>query len=210
MRGRLRAHCAGRGPDGARLARYAGERRWPLAARRAPPSPTSSSYFVGRPAGMDEDAFERLLYRVRRRTENEIAESEIEGKEFFLHPLAFLPHDRLQGPDAGAADREVLLRAGQSAGHQRALPDPPALLHQHLSQLEAGAPLPLCGAQRRNQHHPRQHQLDERAPVGSGEPALRRADRQAVSGHHRPAAATRLRWTTRWSSSSSPAVRCPT
>ena len=70
------------------------------------------------------------------------------------------------------------------AGHQRALPGPPALLHQHVSQLEAGAPLPLCGAQRRNQHHSRQRQLDERAPVGAREPAAWRQDRQALSGHH--------------------------
>ena len=37
-------------------------------------------------AGMDEDAFERLLYRVRRRTENEIANSEIEEKDIFYVP----------------------------------------------------------------------------------------------------------------------------
>ena len=57
-----------------------------------------------RPAGMDEDAFERLLYLVRRRTENEIAQSEIEHKEDLLYSVALLPHHRLQGADAGAAD----------------------------------------------------------------------------------------------------------
>jgi glutamate synthase (NADPH/NADH) large chain len=35
---------------------------------------------------LDEDAFERLLYKVRRRTENEIDASEIEGKEDFYVP----------------------------------------------------------------------------------------------------------------------------
>jgi glutamate synthase domain-containing protein 2/glutamate synthase domain-containing protein 1/glutamate synthase domain-containing protein 3 len=35
---------------------------------------------------LDEDAFERLLYRVRRRTENEIAASEIEEKDTFYVP----------------------------------------------------------------------------------------------------------------------------
>ena len=37
VRGRVRAHRAGRGPDGSRLARYAGERRrdWPRSARVA-------------------------------------------------------------------------------------------------------------------------------------------------------------------------------
>ncbi len=48
--------------------------------------PYIEQLFVARPAGIDEDAFERLLYRVRRRAENEIAESEIEGKEDFYVP----------------------------------------------------------------------------------------------------------------------------
>ena len=48
--------------------------------------PYIEQFFVTRPEGLDEDAFERLLYRVRRRTENEIAESEIEGKEDFYVP----------------------------------------------------------------------------------------------------------------------------
>jgi len=42
--------------------------------------------FVSRPKGLDEDAFERLLYRVRRRTENEIADSEIEDCDSFYIP----------------------------------------------------------------------------------------------------------------------------
>ena len=53
-------------------------------ARRS--QPYIEQLFVLRPAGMDEDAFERLLYRVRRRTENEIASSEIEDKEAFYVP----------------------------------------------------------------------------------------------------------------------------
>ena len=48
--------------------------------------PYIEQFFAGCPAGMDEDTFERLLYRVRRRAENEIAESEIEGKEDFYVP----------------------------------------------------------------------------------------------------------------------------
>jgi glutamate synthase domain-containing protein 2/glutamate synthase domain-containing protein 1/glutamate synthase domain-containing protein 3 len=48
--------------------------------------PYIEQFFVGCPAGMDEEAFERLLYRVRRRTENEMAESEIEGKDIFYIP----------------------------------------------------------------------------------------------------------------------------
>jgi len=48
--------------------------------------PYIEQLFVLRPEGMDEEAFERLLYRVRRSTENEIAESEIEDKEAFYVP----------------------------------------------------------------------------------------------------------------------------
>ncbi len=53
--------------------------------------PYIEQFFVGRPAGAgteepDEDAFERLLYKVRRRTENEIASSEIESKDDFYVP----------------------------------------------------------------------------------------------------------------------------
>ncbi|HSZ16303.1 MAG TPA: glutamate synthase large subunit, partial [Terracidiphilus sp.] len=48
--------------------------------------PYIEQLFVGRPKDMDEETFERLLYRVRRRTENEMAESEIEGKDDFYIP----------------------------------------------------------------------------------------------------------------------------
>ncbi|HZB87359.1 MAG TPA: glutamate synthase large subunit [Terracidiphilus sp.] len=48
--------------------------------------PYIEQLFVGRPKGLDEEAFERLLYRVRRRTENEIAASEIEGRDDFYVP----------------------------------------------------------------------------------------------------------------------------
>jgi glutamate synthase (NADPH/NADH) large chain len=48
--------------------------------------PYIEQLFVRRPANLDEESFERLLYRIRRRTENEINESEIEGKEDFYVP----------------------------------------------------------------------------------------------------------------------------
>ena len=48
--------------------------------------PYIEQLFVGKPKDLDEETFERLLYHVRRRTENEIAESEIEGKEDFYVP----------------------------------------------------------------------------------------------------------------------------
>jgi glutamate synthase domain-containing protein 2/glutamate synthase domain-containing protein 1 len=48
--------------------------------------PYIEQLFIGRPQGMDEEAFERLLYRVRRCTENEIAASGIEDSETFYIP----------------------------------------------------------------------------------------------------------------------------
>ncbi len=53
-------------------------------ARRS--QPYVEQLFVRRPQDLDEDQFERLLYRVRRRTENEIAASDIEDKETFYVP----------------------------------------------------------------------------------------------------------------------------
>ena len=48
--------------------------------------PYIEQLFLGCPQGLDEDAFERLLYHVRRRTENEIGASEIEDRETFYVP----------------------------------------------------------------------------------------------------------------------------
>jgi glutamate synthase (NADPH/NADH) large chain len=51
--------------------------------------PYIEQFFVERPAGLDEESFERLLYRVRRRIENEIAASDIEGKDDFFYIPSF-------------------------------------------------------------------------------------------------------------------------
>ncbi|MGH9512023.1 MAG: glutamate synthase large subunit [Terriglobales bacterium] len=48
--------------------------------------PYIQQVFVARPEGLDEDAFERKLYLVRKRVEREVAASDIEGKEFFYIP----------------------------------------------------------------------------------------------------------------------------
>jgi len=51
--------------------------------------PYIEQFFVGRPEGLDEESFERLLYRTRRRIENEIAASDIEGTEEFFYVPSF-------------------------------------------------------------------------------------------------------------------------
>src|SRR5215472_9336853 len=48
--------------------------------------PYIQQIFVGRAAGMDEDAFERKLYIVRKRAENEVRESGLEDAETFYIP----------------------------------------------------------------------------------------------------------------------------
>jgi glutamate synthase domain-containing protein 2/glutamate synthase domain-containing protein 1/glutamate synthase domain-containing protein 3 len=48
--------------------------------------PYIEQLFVGCPKDLDEEAFERLLYKVRRRTENEVAISDVEDKESFFVP----------------------------------------------------------------------------------------------------------------------------
>ncbi len=48
--------------------------------------PYIQQVFVARPAGMDEDAFERKLYIVRKRAESQIGASDVEEKEMFYVP----------------------------------------------------------------------------------------------------------------------------
>jgi len=48
--------------------------------------PYIQQFFLARPIGMDENAFERKLYVVRKRAESEIAESEIQDKDLFYVP----------------------------------------------------------------------------------------------------------------------------
>ena len=103
---------------------------------------------------------------VRRRTENEMAASDIEGKEEFFYIPSFSCRTIIyKGLMLAPQIEKFYFELANPLRHQRAVPGSPALLHQHLPELEAGAPVPLRRAQRRNQHHPRQHQLDERAPV---------------------------------------------
>jgi glutamate synthase (NADPH) large chain len=48
--------------------------------------PYIQQIFVARPEGLDEDAFERKLYVVRKLAERDIAESDVQDKEFFYIP----------------------------------------------------------------------------------------------------------------------------
>ena len=90
--------------------------------------PYIQQIFVGRPVGMDEDAFERKLYVVRKRAESEIANSEIEDRETFYIPSL----------SARTIVYKGLLLAPQIANFYRELSDPAVksalcLVHQRFS-----------------------------------------------------------------------------
>ncbi|MGO9209184.1 MAG: glutamate synthase large subunit [Terriglobales bacterium] len=90
--------------------------------------PYIQQLFIGRAAGMDTDAFERKLYLVRRRAENEIASSNLEHKGMFYVPSL----------SARTIIYKGLLLAPQISNFYRELTDPDVtsalcLVHQRFS-----------------------------------------------------------------------------
>ena len=146
------------------------------AVRRAP---TSS----GAPlAGI---ALDRLTFRLRKRAEREL--------ELYF-AVAVVPHPRLQGHGHDAPARAVLPRPLRRALRLEARARALALLHEHLPVVAARAAVPHDRAQRRDQHHPGQPQLDARAPVAARVRAARRPRARSCRSS-RPARATRRRST---------------
>ena len=111
-----------------------------------------------------------------------------------------LQHAHLQGHADGRSDPADVSRSGRSRRRVGARAGAPALQHEHVSLVAAGAPVSLRRAQRRDQHADRQHQLDARA---RGAAALGRCSaticRRCCRSSAR-AAATRRRSTTSWNS----------
>jgi len=90
--------------------------------------PYIQQIFVNRPAGMDENAFERKLYVVRKRAESEVATSDIEDRSVFYIPSL----------SARTIVYKGLLLAPQIAHFYRELSDPAVksalcLVHQRFS-----------------------------------------------------------------------------
>jgi len=90
--------------------------------------PYVEQLFVARPEGMDEDTFERMLYVVRKRAENEVAASDLRDKDFFYMPSLSCRTISYKG----------LLLAPQIAEFYRELQDPDVtsalcLVHQRFS-----------------------------------------------------------------------------
>ena len=147
----------------------------------------------------DHDAFERKLYVIRR-----VAE------------LAAGPDLVIPSFSARTVVYKGMLTAPQLLGYYPDLQDPRTksalalvhspLLHQHLPELGARAPVPDDRPQRRDQHAARQRQLDARARVAARLRAVRRRPARRSCRSSAPAARTRRRSTTCSSCSRSPAA----
>ena len=94
--GILERICRRRRADGSRLARHADQRRMRSAAWRARASLISSRFSCAARPGWIRTTFERKLYVVMKRAENEVlASSESRRQELLLHSVALFAHDRL-------------------------------------------------------------------------------------------------------------------
>ena len=110
--------------------------------------PHHRQVFIGRnPEIEDEREFERRLFILRKVISNRIFK-ETDGRDNgFYIVIAVEPNDRLQGYVPGLPARRLLSGPARRAVRIRACPGAPALLHQHLSVLEACPPIPDGGAQ---------------------------------------------------------------
>ena len=106
-------------------------------------------------------------------------------QEILLHPEPVGEHAHLQGHADRRSDRDDVSRSdgprrGVGAGARA-----PALQHQHVPVVAAGASVPLRRAQRRDQHAARQHQLDARARGDVRVGSVRRGPEEDPAGHPR-------------------------
>jgi hypothetical protein len=173
-RGRRRAPRAA----GARLARrpHRRERHRPDGPRHHARHPSA----LHRPGGPSRGLRPHALHGEKARR----AHRQRHPRRRRLLPLLLLvPHGRLQGPDARRAARGLLPRPARPAHRHPPRGGALSLQHQHLPQLGAGAPLPLPGPQRRDQHPQRQPRLDARPRGPAGVAPLRRGHR-GLQAHH--------------------------
>ena len=107
-------------------------------------------------------AFERKLYVIRRLVEKEVA-AFAEGRRPVPRRQPLQPDGRLQGHADRDAASAILSRPARRALRERLRHRAPALQHQHLPDVAAGAAVPHPRAQRRDQHPARQHHPHARA-----------------------------------------------
>ena len=107
---------------------------------------------------------ERSLYRAR-----VMAEARLAARG--LHDAAIVSlstqDDGLQGAGGAGGSRSLLSGSRRPALRNDLHCLPPAVQHQHLSAVGAGAAVPVAGTQRRDQHHSRQPPARAAPPGGS-------------------------------------------
>ena len=160
--------------------------------------PVIRQAFVGRGAACkDQDAFERKLLVIRKQTQNPLEELAdkygLPSLTDFYMPSFSTRTVVYKGLLLAHQVGTFYQRPDEPAGGVGAGAGAPAVLHQHLPVLAAGAPLPVHRPQRRDQHRARQRQLDERPPPHDGVGAAGAGPRQDVAadparpvGHRRP------------------------
>ncbi len=100
----------------------------------------------------------------------------------FLHLLAVVPLDHLQGHVPGRAGGVVLPGPDRRALRLELRDLPPALFDQHLPDLAAGPAVPRARPQRRDQHRARQRELDGQPRDPHGARQFRRPRRGPEAG----------------------------
>ena len=190
VRGNHRAHRARGGSHGARMARHA-HRRQRHRARGARVAAVHPADPRGPRQGNDGGgAGAQAVHRTQacRSRDRRLRRSR---QGLLLHSFPVGANHRVQRAVTGAANRQLLSGAERSGGGERVVSGTPALFHQYVSDLAAGAPVPLHRAQRRNQHAAWQRELDARQAVRAGISVVWGRDQEAVSDH--PGGRQRLR-----------------
>ena len=110
------------------------------------------------------------------------AEDQRAGQAHVLHRQPVVEDADLQGHAHRPAAPADVSRSVGPAARLGAGARAPAVQHQHVPVVAAGAPLPADRAQRRDQHAARQHQLDARARGAAQEPGARRRPQEGAAG----------------------------
>ncbi len=130
-------------------------------------------------------AFERKLFVIRKRVEHAVDALGCDDRRFFyvvsLSSRTLVYKGMLTANQIAGMFPDLV----ESGGRVGAGAGAPALQHQHVPVLAAGAPLPLHRAQRRDQHAARQHQLDEGARGAAVVRGARRGPGEDPADHPR-------------------------
>ena len=128
--------------------------------------PYIEQFFVGRPAGMSADAFERRLFIVRKRVEGwSRMRPTCATRASSTFPRSLLAPSSTRGCCWLIRSANFIANCSIPLTKSASMLSAPALLDEYLSYLAARAPVPVYVSQRRDQHSARKRELDERAAV---------------------------------------------